>query len=589
MRHGDTHAALQRSFGLSSFRPGQQESVEALLSGRDVLAVLPTGGGKSLIYQLAGVLLPGVTLVISPLIALMHDQVESLRRRRIPAACVNSNRDASANRAALASVVGGRTKILYVAPERLRNADFLRAMKSVEVSLLSVDEAHCISVWGHDFRPDYRRLPAARELFPGAVVCAVTATATRAVQDDVVGLLGMAEALRVVKGFNRPNLFLEVRQAADKENKDSRLITLLGRHKGPGIIYVGTRGDAERVADEVRARLGIPIAAYHGQMASEERTKVQSAFMKGELDFVSATNAFGMGIDRSDVRLIVHYSIPGTIEAYYQEAGRAGRDGLPAQATLIHCPEDADLQDYFIRKCAPSHDQLQVILDELRANPRIEAQDLMDRSDCDLNQVRVAVARMEEEGLLLRDSRNPQHFMHIEPKTQCQKALERVSDFFVHWQALRRLQFKQMTAYATSRTCRRRFILEHFGDQDDPRIEPCCDVCKKTGPRARALLTSDKRRTREERAAIFILGLVRKRRFTSVTSLVRHLEDATSRAVTLSGAKEQYRVYVVIPYGRERRMATELAHKGLIKYDLVRQRLIVTPEGAKLLDEASGE
>jgi ATP-dependent DNA helicase RecQ len=325
MSEVDLHAALRAHFNFPAFRPGQAEAIQQVLHGRHTLVVMPTGSGKSLIYQLAALQLPGVTLVISPLIALMKDQVDSLTRRSIAATYINSTLTASDQTDRLRALSEGRCKIVLVAPERLRSRAFREALSHIPISLLTVDEAHCLSQWGHDFRPDYLHIADARDHFHAPIVLALTATATPRVQDDVIQMLGLEHAERIVTGFNRPNLTLEVFSTPDVKAKLNFLRDFLVQTEGGGIIYTGTRRDAEEVADFVREVARVEVAFYHGSLDAETRTRVQDAFMAGDLPIVVATNAFGMGIDRPDVRFVLHYAVSGTLEAYYQEAGRRTR------------------------------------------------------------------------------------------------------------------------------------------------------------------------------------------------------------------------------------------------------------------------
>ncbi len=324
----DLAAALRTYFGFQTFRPGQEEAIGCLLAGQHTLVVMPTGAGKSLIYQLASLHHPGLTLVISPLIALMKDQVDGLTRRGIPATYVNSTLTADEQTRRLDALGRNAYRLVYVSPERLRNVAFGDALRRTTVGLLAVDEAHCISQWGHDFRPDYLHIAAARDALGQPLTAALTATATPQVQGDIIRLLGLPSVRNIVTGFNRPNLTFEVRYTAEPAAKLAALQELLsGLDGGAVIVYVGTRRDAEEVADFVREICWLRVESYHAGLDAETRTRVQNAFLnprtRTDLQVVVATNAFGMGIDRPDVRLVAHFAMPGTLEAYYQEAGRA--------------------------------------------------------------------------------------------------------------------------------------------------------------------------------------------------------------------------------------------------------------------------
>jgi ATP-dependent DNA helicase RecQ len=350
----DPRAALRRHFGHGSFRPGQEEIVRAALSGRDLLAVMPTGSGKSIGYQLPATLLPGLTLVVSPLIALMKDQVDELSRKGIPAAALHSLLAPGQRQATQAAMRQGRLRLLYVAPERFGSETFRRLLEEAPLARFAVDEAHCVSEWGHDFRPDYRLLADAVRRCrraEGAAgrppVLAFTATATPEVREDIVRLLGLENPKVFVAGFDRPNLFLDVRKVSGEIEKRALLPGFVGKRRA--LVYAATRKSAERAAETLKAA-GLAAEAYHAGMGEAERTRVQNGFAEGSLNVVCATNAFGMGIDRPDVEAVVHFEIPGSLEAYYQEIGRGGRDGRRADVTLLWNYVDVRTREFFIDK-----------------------------------------------------------------------------------------------------------------------------------------------------------------------------------------------------------------------------------------------
>lgn len=344
---GKAREALLEYFGFTDFREGQADVIHSVLEGRDSVVVMPTGGGKSLCYQLPAVMMDGLTLVVSPLIALMKDQVDSLTAMNIPATFINSSLTYPELSERLAGVRRGRYKLVYVAPERFRNEMFTRAIANTKVSLFAVDEAHCISHWGHDFRPDYLRLGAATERLGKPQIVALTATATAQVRDDIVKQLGLRQPRIFVAGFDRPNLALKVLHTAGEKEKIETIARTMREAMGSGIIYSATRKGVEQLSTSLKMSR-LKVEPYHAGMSDQERTRAQDRFMDGEVGAIVATNAFGMGIDKPDIRFVVHYHIPGSIEAYYQEVGRAGRDGLPADCLLLFNYADTRTQQFFI-------------------------------------------------------------------------------------------------------------------------------------------------------------------------------------------------------------------------------------------------
>jgi ATP-dependent DNA helicase RecQ len=348
----DARATLRQHFGYTDFRPGQAQAVESVLQGQDTLVVLPTGGGKSICYQVPALILPHLTVVISPLISLMKDQVDALARRGLPATFVNSSLTASQVADRLARVQRGEFKLLYVAPERFDVGSTAERLKALGVSLLAIDEAHCISEWGHDFRPSYLRIAQVRERLGWPPVVALTATATPHVRTDIVRQLRLERAKTIITGFDRRNLRYHVVPARTEQEKDTALVEILRGTPGLAVVYASTRRTVERMTNLLNDSR-VPAVAYHAGLDDARRREVQDAFMKERVRVIVATNAFGMGIDKPNVRLVVHYAMPGTLEAYYQEAGRAGRDGEPADCFLLHSFQDRFTHEFFIKGSYP--------------------------------------------------------------------------------------------------------------------------------------------------------------------------------------------------------------------------------------------
>ncbi|HEY4217618.1 MAG TPA: ATP-dependent DNA helicase RecQ [Gemmatimonadaceae bacterium] len=364
----DARAALKEHFGYPAFRPGQEAAVESVLAGRDTLVVLPTGGGKSLCYQVPALMLPKLTVVVSPLISLMKDQVDALDARGLPATFVNSTLSSSQISDRLARAIRGDVKMLYVAPERFDFGTTAERLRDAGVSLLAIDEAHCISEWGHDFRPSYLRIAQLREKLGWPPTVALTATATPHVRTDIVAQLKLESPTIIVTGFDRTNLSYHVLPTKTESDKDDALVHLLrSTDDGLAVVYASTRKAVERIA-MLLERARISAAAYHAGLDDERRHGVQDAFMTEKVRAIVATNAFGMGIDKANVRLVIHYAMPGTLEAYYQEAGRAGRDGNPAACYLLHAFPDRFTHEFFIKGAHPERGLVEEVYDVLQRN-----------------------------------------------------------------------------------------------------------------------------------------------------------------------------------------------------------------------------
>jgi ATP-dependent DNA helicase RecQ len=356
---------LRRHWGYPDFRPGQDQAVRNVLGGGDSLTIMPTGGGKSLCYQVPAMMLPGLTVVVSPLISLMKDQVDSLAAAGLPATFLNSSLSPDEMQMRMLAAETGQVKLLYVAPERFDGERFVRRLAALDVSLLAIDEAHCVSEWGHDFRPSYLRLGEVRRQLGDPPIAALTATATEEVRRDIVRQLSLREAATLVTGFDRRNLVWHVLRAKNDSEKDRLLLKLLRGREGSAIVYASTRKNVDALTALLRGT-GIDAVGYHAGLPDLERKRIQERFMSGAAPAVVATNAFGMGIDKRDVRIVVHYNMPGNLEAYYQEAGRAGRDGGPSDCVLLHAYADRFTHEFFIETANPPRRAVEAIFEALR-------------------------------------------------------------------------------------------------------------------------------------------------------------------------------------------------------------------------------
>ncbi len=357
---------LSRYFGYGDFREGQEKVIESILSGRDTVVVMPTGAGKSLCYQLPALCLEGVAIVVSPLISLMKDQVDDLLERNIPATFINSSISPVEMGRRMGEIREGKFKLVYIAPERFYSREFLAVMKEANISLFAVDEAHCISEWGHDFRPSYLKLKQAVESLGRPPVIALTATATPEVKEDIARQLGLSDAKMIVTGFDRKNLIYYVVQISDINSKQYKILDIAQKVGFPGIVYAGTRNTVEGLVEFLGFN-GITALGYHAGMDDQERRRAQDDFMSGKADVIVATNAFGMGIDKPDIRFVAHFDMPGTLEAYYQEAGRAGRDGKRSYCVLLYHRADRHLRDFFIKGDNPPRGLIKGLYEMLKA------------------------------------------------------------------------------------------------------------------------------------------------------------------------------------------------------------------------------
>ncbi|WP_329791198.1 RecQ family ATP-dependent DNA helicase [Lentzea sp. DG1S-22] len=460
-------------FGWTTLHEEQELAMRHLLDGRDVLVVMPTGAGKSAIYQVPAILLDGPAVVVSPLIALQRDQVASLRAAGAPAAAaVNSAQTAEVTEQAWQEFTEGGTKYLFLSPEQLADAATLERLREAKPSLFVVDEAHCVSAWGHDFRPDYLRLRHVIERLGHPPVLALTATASGPVRADVVEHLGLRDAAVIVAGFDRPNLHLAVRFCTDDDQRRRAVVDWAADRTGHGLLYVPTRKDAERYADDLAAR-GVAAAAFHAGMKAADRKRVQDGFMRGDVRVVAATSAFGMGIDKPDVRFVAHTATPGSLDAYYQEIGRAGRDGEPADVVLFHRPEDQSLQRFLTGRTLDRECVREVAAAVRRRRSGMAITDLVRQLDRSRRKV-TAVVNLLESVEVVRTGHD--HVRYAEGAPPPAKAVAAVAEEAERQENRDRSRLEVMHQYADTRDCRRRFLIGYFGQELD---QPCghCDNC----------------------------------------------------------------------------------------------------------------
>lgn len=476
-RERDIRKVASKHLGFETLHGGQEEAISSVLSGQDTLAVMPTGSGKSAIYQIAGKLLSGPTVVVSPLIALQMDQVASIERKGIgEAAQVNSTVAARQREELLEEVEDHSVDFLFLAPEQFSHQETIDRLREAQPALFVVDEAHAVSEWGHDFRPEFLRLGAVIDVLGHPTVLALTATASEPVRDEIVQRLHMRDPRVIVRGFDRPNIWLGVEEFQDEHVKKASLLERIGQEQIPGIVYVATHRHAEEVAHDLREQ-GIRAQHYHGGMRAAERTHTQDAFMAGETDVMVATSAFGMGVDKPDVRFVFHYDISDSVDAYYQEIGRAGRDTAPARAVLFYRPQDMSLHRFFAGGGKVDEETMERVAQTVHSHEEpVQPKDVKRELGLSEAKLRTALTSLEDTGEF-----------EVLP-TGAIRAVQRgeeVPDLAVEAVQLERQRrmfnesrIEMMRGYAETWNCRRQYLLEYFGEDFSPPCEACdnCDA-----------------------------------------------------------------------------------------------------------------
>lgn len=467
----------QQTFGYDSLRPGQQEVIKSILEGYDTLAVMPTGFGKSAIYQIAALLIPGITIVISPLLALQQDQVQAIQAQNIAkAAALNSTISNAQRQEIFSALENQQLEFLFLSPEQFNNEEVLAYLVKVQPSLFVVDEAHCISEWGHNFRPDYLRLGAVISALSHPPILALTATASPVVRDEIIERLGMEEPQVFIRGFDRPNIWLGVETFHGESEKLNALIKHITNNEKPGIVYAATRKNTENLAEILQER-NIQAAYYHAGMKAAAREQVQAAFMADELDVIVATCAFGMGVDKSNVRFVIHYDISDSLDSYYQEIGRSGRDGEEANAILFYCADDLQIRRFLASGGKLDIDEVSQVAEAVQqADTPLDLKDLQQATDLSLSKLTKAVSRLEEVAAV--------EILPTGEVTQSQTQTEVDQNASVQAATLaqqRRQQFmrsrlEMMRNYAELRDCRRQYLLNYFGEPVDNKCG-FCDNC----------------------------------------------------------------------------------------------------------------
>ena len=469
---------LRETFGLDKLRQGQAEVIRSVLEGHNTLAIMPTGAGKSLCYQLPSLHLPGTTVVVSPLISLMKDQVDKLRDAGLEAAQLNSALTTEEQNENLEQIQNEESDFIFITPERFTDQEFLRELRNRDINFVVIDEAHCISEWGHDFRPAYLSLGAAVKTLGTPPVLALTATATLEVIADIEKQLDLGKLQVVKTGIYRPNLYLEVKRVTNEREKHEQLVRILNEHEGTGIIYAATVKAVEELTDWLQS-FDFQIEKYHGRMKASDRKRNQEAFMNGELKAIVATNAFGMGIDKADIRFVVHYQMPGALEAYYQEAGRAGRDGEPAICSLFYQLEDRRTQQFFLGGKHPKFDDILAVhqaLETLNAAERAVPLPVVQEQANTVSAAKVRVVlSLLKEFKIVKELRGLQfRLLRVGVEQNELEELSRSSEEKVNKD---KEKLERMMQYGQSAMCRWRLLHDYFGEEMEEERCGNCDNC----------------------------------------------------------------------------------------------------------------